>query len=161
MKLIVARDINNGIGVNNTLPWKCKEDLKWFKKCTEGQTIVMGRNTFESLGLKPLPDRKTVVITSTPHSFKHYVTDSLIFLTLNDYLKDHRKNDDWLVGGASLYKTLLAYVEEAFVTTIIDEYECDTFLDTNFDINFDEMYQYKLCDEATVTRYGRKDNEQV
>ena len=62
LTLIVAASLNNVIGVNNTLPWHLPADLKYFKNLTTGHSIVMGRNTFESIG-KPLPNRENIVLT--------------------------------------------------------------------------------------------------
>ena len=60
---IVAMDSQNGIGVNNQLPWHLPNDLKFFKSVTMGKPIIMGRKTYESLG-RPLPGRLNVVISS-------------------------------------------------------------------------------------------------
>ena len=55
MKIIVAMSNNNVIGINNKLPWHLSDDLKRFKSLTQGNQIVMGRKTFESIG-RPLPN---------------------------------------------------------------------------------------------------------
>src|SRR5438552_923216 len=64
-KAIAAMSLNRVIGSGNKIPWHLPEDFKWFKKLTTGQVVVMGRKTFESIG-KPLPNRTTVVLTSSP-----------------------------------------------------------------------------------------------
>ena len=61
VKIIVARNWNNIIGINNKIPWKCPQDLKFFKKMTEGHTVIMGRKTWESIGEKPLKNRNNMV----------------------------------------------------------------------------------------------------
>lgn len=65
--IVVARCVNNGIGVNNSIPWKLSNDLKMFKKITtsgnERNSIIMGRKTFESIGKKALPNRTSIVIS--------------------------------------------------------------------------------------------------
>ena len=63
--LIVAIGKNNEIGKNNQLLWHIPEDLKNFKKITTGKTVIMGRNTYESIG-RPLPNRKNIVLTRNP-----------------------------------------------------------------------------------------------
>ena len=50
------------IGKDNKLPWKNSNDLKWFRQNTEGNIVIMGRKTFESIG-KPLPNRINIVIS--------------------------------------------------------------------------------------------------
>ena len=62
ISILVAMAKNRTIGVNNTLPWRCPEDLKHFKSLTMGHHMIMGRKTFDSIG-KPLPGRTTVVVT--------------------------------------------------------------------------------------------------
>ena len=63
--LIVAVGENNEIGKNNQLLWHIPEDLKNFKKITMGKTVIMGKNTYKSIG-KPLPNRKNIVLSRNP-----------------------------------------------------------------------------------------------
>ena len=63
--MIWAQDNNNAIGRDGTLPWHFSEDLKNFKKLTTGSPIIMGRKTWDSLPIKPLPDRRNIVLSST------------------------------------------------------------------------------------------------
>ncbi len=64
--VIAAVSDNGVIGVNNTLPWHLPEDLQFFKKTTQGSPIIMGRNTYESIG-RPLPGRLNIVVSRTPN----------------------------------------------------------------------------------------------
>ena len=59
--LIWAQDQNGGIGIDGKLPWHISEDLKNFKKITLNSTIIMGRKTWDSLSIKPLPGRTNIV----------------------------------------------------------------------------------------------------
>ena len=63
LSIIVAIDLNNGIGYDNELLVKIPEDLKRFKEITSGHTVVMGRKTWESLPKKPLPNRRNIVLS--------------------------------------------------------------------------------------------------
>ncbi|MCD6333047.1 MAG: dihydrofolate reductase, partial [Bacteroidales bacterium] len=63
ISIIVAIARNRAIGLNNQLLWHIPEDFKWFKKHTLGHPVIMGRNTYLSLPVKPLPKRKNIVIT--------------------------------------------------------------------------------------------------
>ena len=63
LSLIVARGLNNVIGVSGQLPWRLKSDLMFFKQVTLGSPIIMGRKTWESLPRRPLPDRENIVMT--------------------------------------------------------------------------------------------------
>ena len=62
--LIWAQDINSGIGKNGKLPWHISVDLKNFKKITLNSTVIMGRKTWESLPIKPFPNRENIVLSS-------------------------------------------------------------------------------------------------
>ena len=66
---IVAVDSNLGIGKDNKIPWKNKEDMNLFKTLTIGKTVVMGRNTWDSLPdrFRPLPNRFNVILSKTYH----------------------------------------------------------------------------------------------
>lgn len=64
--LIVATDRNNAIGKENTLPWRLPADLANFKALTTGKVVIMGRKTWDSLGRRPLPNRKCVIVTTNP-----------------------------------------------------------------------------------------------
>ena len=61
--ILVATSPEGVIGKDNTIPWYYSEDLKRFKRLTIGKTVIMGRNTWESLPIKPLPERRNIVIT--------------------------------------------------------------------------------------------------
>jgi len=122
--IIVAVDKNNVIGVNNTLPWRLPNDLKWFKKITLGKTILMGRKTFESLGCKPLIGRDNWVLTKgvdfpqvTSFNDWHSMIDAA-----------NRLPHDWVViGGAALYALALPKVSKIHVTWVDAEVKGDVF----------------------------------
>jgi hypothetical protein len=70
MNLIVCFNQKNVIGAKNAIPWHLPSDLKRFKHLTQGHIVVMGRKTYESLPVKPLPNRINIVITSNPENFE-------------------------------------------------------------------------------------------
>ena len=119
MKLIVACDPKGGIGYNNKLPWsKIEGDLPRFKELTQGQNIVMGRNTWESLPKKPLPNRTNYVLSSK--AVGQAVTVSAI-----DLIPD----DSWIIGGAKVIETCWSLIDEIHLSRTFTEYTCDTFID--------------------------------
>ena len=123
MKLIVACDPKGGIGYNNRLPWSnIQGDLPRFKNLTTGKVVMMGRNTWESLPKRPLPNRINVVVTRTD-------IEGITTLTgLPD--KDHMDlNDVWLMGGAQLIKSSWHLIDEIHLSKTFTEYTCDTFID--------------------------------
>ncbi|MDU4935405.1 MAG: dihydrofolate reductase [Peptostreptococcaceae bacterium] len=129
IKIIVAVDEKGAIGRNNELLYHIKDDLKNFKSLTSGNVVVMGRNTWESLPIKPLPNRENIVLTTTNKKLNGAkVINS--FDELENYLKDTEK-DIYIMGGASIYNQVMEskLVDEAHVTFVKDIVEdADTFI---------------------------------
>lgn len=129
IKIIVAVDEKGAIGRNNELLYHIKDDLKNFKSLTSGNVVVMGRNTWESLPIKPLPNRENIVLTTTNKELNGAkVINS--FDELENYLKDTEK-DIYIMGGASIYNQVMEskLVDEAHVTFVKDIVEdADTFI---------------------------------
>ena len=126
MKLIIIAAIgkNNELGINNKLIWNLPGDLKFFKEKTTGHTIVMGRKTFESLG-RILPNRKHVIITHQNLNNK----DIQIYHSVTEFLNEYDENEKvFIIGGGSIYKEFINYVDEMYLTHIEASYnEADTF----------------------------------
>ena len=129
IKIIVGVDEKGAIGRNNELLYHIKDDLKNFKSLTSGNVVVMGRNTWESLPIKPLPNRENIVLTTTNKKLNGAkVINS--FDELENYLKDTEK-DIYIMGGASIYNQVMEskLVDEAHVTFVKDIVEdADTFI---------------------------------
>lgn len=123
MKLILACDPNGGIGYKNKLPWdKIQGDLSRFKTLTENQIVAMGRNTWDSLPVKPLPSRVNIVITSNTFGYPKNVLATNDLSVLDNY-------DVWLIGGAKLIKSCWNKIDEIHLTKTFAKYTCDTFID--------------------------------
>ncbi|PQB07971.1 diacylglycerol kinase [Polaribacter filamentus] len=124
--IIAAISNNNALGKNNDLIWHLPADLKRFKKITSGHHILMGRNTFESIG-KPLPNRTTIIITRN----KNYFTDGcLIASSLEDAIELAKKDEEiYIIGGAQIYKYAIEnnLVDALDVTLVHHEFEADVF----------------------------------
>ena len=126
LKMILATGLNGELGQNNQLLMHIPEDLKHFKKVTDGKVVVMGRKTAESLpNGKPLPNRVNIVMTRQP-----YENGCEGFLRCNDYkkvLKIAETEDVFIIGGAEIYKLFEDYVEEIYWTWIDKEFpDADT-----------------------------------
>ena len=141
--LIVAFDDHKGIGKDNKLPWYFKEDLKLFKENTINKKIVMGRNTFDSIG-KPLPLRHTFIVSNQIKENKEnitYINDFDHFLKTN---KDS-KEEIMICGGASIYALALPYCTKLYISKVEGNYNCDTFF-PNFNENkFKIVFHKKYC----------------
>lgn len=125
LTIIVAASTNNAIGLNNTLIWHLSDDLKRFKKLTNGHYIIMGRKTFESFP-KPLPNRTHVVIS---YQSDYKVPAGVILVnSLSDAI-DVSKNDPqpFIIGGGQIYKQALTLVSKIELTRVHDNFDGDTF----------------------------------
>lgn len=121
LSILVAHDQQRVIGVNNQLPWHLPSDLKHVKSLTTGNTLVMGRATFESIG-KPLPNRRNVVLTRNK-SFQPEGVDVIhSFEEIYD-LPGHV----FIFGGQSLFEEMIDKVDDMYITVIEDKYNGDTF----------------------------------
>lgn len=121
MKLIIAADPSGGIGYQNTLPWSnIQGDLPRFKRLTAGHPVIMGRNTWESLPKKPLPNRINIVVTSSPFEQAG--------VTCVDTICNH-SDFYWLIGGAKLIETCWEWINEVHLTKVNDHYDCDVHID--------------------------------
>lgn len=126
--LIAAVADNGCIGKNNKIPWNIPEDFQYFKKTTMGKTCLMGQSTFESilnyLG-KPLPGRKTVVLSKDPH-FK--VPQRVrIFHDLEKAFEELGNEDVFICGGASIYAQTIDRVDKLYITYVHRIVDGDTF----------------------------------
>ena len=127
ISLIVAMSKNRVIGVNNSLPWKCSEDLKHFKALTMGHTIIMGRKTYDSIG-KPLPGRHTIVVSRNKELIiEGCVIENSIGCAIMESLVHAPLQDIFIVGGAEIYKQSMEYVDRLFITEIQEEIEGDAY----------------------------------
>lgn len=126
LSIIVAIAKNNVIGKDNKLIWHIPEDLKRFKRITTGKTIIMGRNTFLSLG-RVLPERKHVVLTHLQETVSDDEQVKTVY-SLDD-LKEYIENDEenFVIGGAMMYKTLMPYANKMYITEIDQEFEGDVY----------------------------------
>lgn len=119
--MIAAISLEHGIIGNkssNSLPWHIPSDLQFFKNATLGKTIVMGRNTYESIGSKNLPKRRNVVLTSNPESLQG--KPDAVYSTFAEALKYEDPNLV-VIGGSRLYEEALKYGPRAIYLTIVND----------------------------------------
>ncbi|MFC0213966.1 dihydrofolate reductase [Paenibacillus chartarius] len=123
--MLLAMDRNNGIGIDNKLPWRLPADMAYFRKVTKGRTVLMGRKTHESIG-KPLPNRLNVIVTRDP-SYK--AEGCVVEHSLEEALRRHNPADDELIviGGAEICKAAMPYTDKLYITHIYHEFAADTF----------------------------------
>ena len=123
LSLIVATDRANGIGINNTLPWRLPADLAFFKRTTTGHPIIMGRKTFDSIG-RALPNRRNIVVTRNP-DWSHAGVEAVSSLPAAVALTG--PDEAFVIGGAQIYAEALPLAARLIVTEIAADFECDAF----------------------------------
>ena len=153
LSIIVAVAKNNVIGKDNKLIWHLPEDLKRFKRITTGHTITMGRKTFESLG-RVLPNRKHIVLSKD----KGFKVDDENVQVINDislleeYISSEEEN--FIIGGASIYKLLMPHANKMYITKINEEFEGDVFFPKIEEKDWKVVETQKgLTDEKNVYDY--------
>ncbi len=146
ISIIVAVDKNWGIGKDNTIPWYISADLKRFKRLTTGNVIVMGKNTWFSLPKRPLPNRKHIVLTSSKMSndFEGAIICTEISKSFD--LMDKEK-ENFIIGGASIYKAFLPYANKLYLTVIHKAYEVDTFFPEIIEKNWELVSKEDFLEE--------------
>jgi dihydrofolate reductase len=122
LTIIVAADQDNGIGINNTLPWRLPEDLAHFKRLTTGHAIIMGRKTFDSIG-RPLPNRRNIVVTRNA-GWRHDGVDSVTSLDEARQLVA-AEAEAFIIGGAQIYQQALAFADQVVLTRVGGNFKCD------------------------------------
>lgn len=138
LAIIVAKTKNNVIGLNNTLPWKQRNDLQRFKSLTVGHDIILGRKTFDSFNGRILPDRHHWVVTRDQKAF----VDSIQSLTpeelasvsvMRDFDRFLLNHDEakscgaFVIGGEQIYRALMPVATHMYITELDVELEGDAF----------------------------------
>ena len=111
--ILVAVSPEGIIGKDNAIPWHYSADLKRFKRLTTGNTIIMGRKTWESLPIKPLPNRRNIVITRSS------IKDIECFQSIDDALQTC-EGDVWFIGGAGIYQEAMQKADIIDMTLVPD-----------------------------------------
>ena len=128
---ILAATSMGGIGNRGTLPWpKHSEDLKWFKEHTEGNIVVMGRNTWDDPKMpKPLPNRINVVVTNNViDSYQVRRLSGDISQQVLDLQQQFSDRDVYIIGGKSIYEACESIVDRVYLTRMKGNHWCDTRL---------------------------------
>ena len=148
VSLIVAMDLDRGIGKNNDLMWHLPNDMKFFKETTQGQIVVMGRKNYDSIPEKyrPLPNRENVVLT---RNTDFEAPNCKVFNSLEACLEHYESEEDrvvFIIGGGEIYRLALeaGVVNEMFITHVNKSYGADTF--------FPEFEENAWTEETIMTQ---------
>jgi len=125
ISIIVAVAQNDAIGKNNDLLWHIPADMKRFKKLTLGHTLIMGKRTYQSLPVKPLSNRQSIVITDDPDD---HFEGCIMVSSIEESLKlcDPSK-ETFIIGGASVYRQFLPLTDRLYLTKVHQDFEGDVF----------------------------------
>ena len=126
------------IGFKNKMPWHLPADLAWFKKNTLNKPIVMGRNTYNSIG-KPLPNRRNIILT---RNLNNQIAGCELFDSLDAIIESTSDSAELMItGGAQVYQQCLPMADRLYLTFIDADYEGDTFFPDY------SQYQWKIIHE--------------
>ena len=155
LALVVARARNGVIGREGGLPWRLRSDLQRFKAVTMGKPCIMGRRTWESLPLKPLPGRLNLVL-SKDESFE--AKGALVCTTLDEAVEIGREQAEedgvdevCVIGGTALFEMALPRAKRLYLTEVDAEPEGDAVFPT-----FDEGAWVEVSSESVPA--GEKDD---
>jgi len=163
MKAIIAMAQNRVIGKNGGLPWpSIPNDFRWFKEFTMGNTLIVGKNTFDTLPL--LKNRECLVLVkedkimvTNPNQYlvnNNSMTGQLITMTDIELYSQFRKDYLIVAGGAKTYIKLLPYITEFYVTHVNGNYDGDTFM-PEFEHLFTNKEVVKEFDGHKVIMYTK------
>lgn len=136
-KIIAAMDERRVIGREERLPWRIPEDIAWYQSQTDGQLLLMGRKTFESIRRRPEGSR--YIILSRTLDEKAFDAESVTIIRSIDELASLAlEGEGWVCGGGMLYEEMLHQCDEMYLTEVDGEHEGDTHFP-----EFHHLFQYE------------------
>lgn len=148
--LIVAVSSNGYIGKDGTLPWQISEDLKRFRKITSNSVVIMGRNTFLSIG-KALPNRENIIVSTTLKSIENCLIVNTLDEAINFSKEKFPEKDIFLIGGYAIYKAGETFADTLYLTKVDVEVEGDVSLPSFDWENWKEVERENFFDEGSGT----------
>jgi len=143
ISIIVAIASNNAIGKDNDLLWHITNDLKRFKQITKNHYIVMGKRTYYSLPVRPLPHRTNMIITDIKDES---IDNCLMAYSIEDAIdKMDNSKENFIIGGGSIYNQFMPLADKLYITRVHKDFDADTFFP---EISLEE---WKLISEESVT----------
>lgn len=156
MNLIVARSKDFVIGLDGSLPWEIKDDLRWFKSLTRGKTLIMGRKTFESIG-KPLKGRLNLVLSSKANELNqtNKYTNLKFYSSKETLLKDiTNPKEVFVIGGSNIYSDFISLVDKVYISEVQTTLGGGTLWRYNLNINQWSLQSEEVVSESEVNQYS-------
>src|SRR3989344_4041410 len=127
LSIIAAIAVNDrAMGKDNCLLWHIPEDMKHFRELTAGHAVIMGENTYYSIG-RPLPNRTNIVLSLDRELS---IDGCTVVHSINEALaqaKQSEQEEAFIIGGASIYRQFIPFADRLYLTLVVGEYEADTF----------------------------------
>lgn len=137
LSIIVALASNNAIGKDNDLLWHISDDLKRFKSLTMDHTVIMGRNTWDSLPRRPLPKRRNVVLT---HNTDFKAEGADVVHSVDEVMRIVADEEEaFVMGGATLYRQFLPLAQRLYITHVHASFDADVYFPEI------DLSRYRLC----------------
>ena len=141
ISIIAAVAQNNALGYKNQLLYHLPDDLKRFKKLTSGHTVIMGKNTYDSLPNGALPNRRNIVLS---RSVKE-LPDCDVYTNIDEALESCGDEEIFIIGGASIYKQTIDKADKIYITEVYDVPEnADVFfpeIPEEFDVEYSTIHE--------------------
>lgn len=150
---VAALSLNRVIGKDGKIPWYLPEDFRWFKRLTMGGVLVMGRRTWEEIG-KPLPGRKTLVLSSRQEGIKGESEDVQVIQSLDEVEKYAEGKKVFICGGGKVYAEALPRCEDLYLSWVQRKVDGDVFFPP-FETLFEEKKIVLENKDFQVIRYFR------
>jgi dihydrofolate reductase len=126
ISIIAAISGNRALGKDNKLLWHIPEDLKRFKAVTSGHPVIMGRTTYESIGIL-LPGRMNIIVTRN----KDYkIKGAVVCGSIEEAIEKAKQFDGkeiFIIGGGQIYNQAIKYTDKLYLTLVEGEYDADTY----------------------------------
>lgn len=125
ISIIVAISDDLGIGRNNDLLWNIPEDMKRFKKLTTGNTVIMGKRTWESLPKRPLPNRRNIVISDRQGEV---IDGAVMAYSIDEAVsKCSEEEESFIIGGGSIYRQFMPIADRLYITHVHSRAVADVY----------------------------------
>lgn len=125
LSIIAAVSQNYAIGSNNDLLWRISDDLKHFKELTKEHTVIMGRKTYDSLYVKPLPNRRNIVITG---DMDLKLDGCIMAHSVNEALNLCISGEEtFIIGGGEIYKTFMPISDTLYITWVYENFDAQIY----------------------------------
>lgn len=152
LSIIAAMDRNRLIGKDNRMPWYIAEDLAYFRSKTLGHSVIMGKNTWHSLG--SLLDERTNIVLTRDKEFSY--PGLLVCHSLAEVLEYCSEDENFIIGGASIFEQFVPLVSKLYITKIEAEFEGDRYFP---ELDMQAWEQVFFEQKATKSGYQISFNE--